>query len=143
VAAVVGGIGSRNAPAVYARLDKPAWAPPAAAFGPVWSTLYAMIGAAGWRLATRRADPGVRALHLGQLVVNAGWSWAFFEFGSKTASLGVIGVLDAAVATEIALLARRDPTAALLLTPYLAWGLYATALNAAVSDPDRSSRLQG
>ncbi len=134
-AAVVGGIGSRNAPAVYARLDKPIWAPPASAFGPVWTTLYAMIGAAGWRLATRPSDPRVRALHLVQLAVNAVWPWAFFGSGRKGVALGVIGLLDAAVATEIALLTRRDPTGAALLAPYLAWGLYATALNAAVGDP--------
>jgi tryptophan-rich sensory protein len=32
-------------------------------------------------------------------------------------------------------LRREDPGAAVLLLPYLAWTCFATALNAAVSDP--------
>jgi translocator protein len=54
-AAGLGGLGARSAPATYQRLRKPNWAPPPAAFGPVWSVLYVGIGAAGWRLSANAA----------------------------------------------------------------------------------------
>lgn len=133
-AAGLGGLGSRNAPQVYRRLHKPGWAPPAGVFGPVWSVLYVGIGVAGWRLH-RSAPPRVRVLHLAQLALNAAWSPTFFGVQDKRASLMIIGALDAAVAAEIVALRRTDPTAAALLSPYLAWIGFATALNIAVSDP--------
>lgn len=62
------------------------------------------------------------------------WGIAFAT-GNRSASLAVIGALDAAVAVEVAAVRRRDRGAAALLTPYLLWSLYATALNVAVHDP--------
>ena len=134
LALAVGGLGSRRAPETYARLDKPAWAPPAGAFGPVWSVLYAAIAAAGWRLETRASET-TRRLHLVQLALNGAWSPVFFGMREKKASLAVIGALDMTLAAEIARLRREDPASARLLAPYLAWCLFATALNAAVEEP--------
>jgi translocator protein len=133
-AAGLGGLGARRAPLVYSQLRKPRWAPPAAAFGPVWSALYAGIAAAGWRLSagtSRRA----RTLHLVQLALNAAWPAAFFGARDKRAALLIIGALDATIAAEILVLRREDRGAALLLVPYLAWTGFATAVNATVSDP--------
>ncbi|GAA3808820.1 TspO/MBR family protein [Nocardioides panacisoli] len=132
-AAGLGGLGSRNAPSTYATLEKPDWAPPAAAFGPVWTTLYATIAVAGWR--AYGASPRARRLHLTQLALNAAWPSVFFSAGRKPASLAVIGALDATLAAEIVALRRDDKLAAALLTPYLAWCGFATALNTAVSEP--------
>ncbi len=133
-ASVLGGLGSRSAPQVYGRLHKPGWAPPASVFGPVWTALYVGIGVAGWRLY-RSAPRRVRTLHLVQLALNAAWSPTFFGVRDKRASLFIISALDAAVTAEVLALRRADPTAAVLLAPYLAWSGFATALNAAVSDP--------
>lgn len=133
-AAVIGGLGSRHAPETYARLSKPRWAPSAGVFGPVWTALYAMIGVAGYRVAGH-ATPRTRALHAAQLAANAAWPATFFGRRDKRLSLGVIAVLDAALVAEVVRLRREDPTAAALLAPYLAWSGFATALNAAVSEP--------
>ncbi|HET9076864.1 MAG TPA: TspO/MBR family protein [Acidimicrobiales bacterium] len=139
LAAGVGGLGARKAPAVYGRLDKPRWAPPASLFGPVWTALYAAMAVSLWR--ARRADPdrsgGLAALHAGQLALNAAWPWAFFSARSRPASLGVIAALDVAVAAEVVVAGRRDRVAAALLVPYLGWSLFATALTVAVGDPGR------
>ncbi|MGN6688734.1 MAG: TspO/MBR family protein [Actinomycetales bacterium] len=134
-AAAVGGLGARQAPEVYGRIAKPRWAPPAAAFGPVWTVLYVGIAAAGARLGRQRHTQVPAVLHATQLALNAAWSPVFFTARSKRAALGVIVALDATVLAEIAVLAKRDRTAALLLVPYLAWSGFATALTAAVSDP--------
>jgi tryptophan-rich sensory protein len=134
-AAAIGSLDSRRAPQVYARLDKPAWAPPAGVFGPVWTALYTAIGVAGWRLWSRRAGRAVLGLHAAQLALNAAWPFAFFAARKRTAALTVIAALDIAVAAEIAATVRHDRLAASLLAPYLAWSLYATALTAAVASP--------
>ncbi|HET9733213.1 MAG TPA: TspO/MBR family protein [Acidimicrobiales bacterium] len=135
--AVVGGLGARRAPTVYGRLDKPRWAPPPSAFGPVWTGLYGLMAAALYR--AWRSDParssGLLALHGGQLVLNAAWPWAFFSLRSRAAALAAVVALDAAVATEVIVAGRRDRVAGRLLIAYLGWSLFATALTAAVGDP--------
>lgn len=130
----VGGLGSRRAPETYDRLRRPGWAPPAATFGPVWSVLYAAIAAAGWRLEPR-ASGTTRDLHLVQLALNGAWPVVFFGLRDKRVSLAVILALDVTLASEVTRLRREDPVAAALLAPYLAWTLFATALNAAVEEP--------
>ncbi len=135
-AAGLGGLGARRAPEVYRRLRKPRWAPPAAAFGPVWTGLYVAIGLAGWRVSG--TSERARALHLAQLALNAAWPIAFFGVRDKRASLAIIALLDGALTAEILALRREDPLAATLLLPYAAWTGFATALNATVSDPGES-----
>jgi len=136
VAAGVGGVGARRAPQTYRRLRKPRWAPPAAVFGPVWSALYAGIAVAGWRLPGR-ASRWARSLHLAQLALNTAWPIAFFARGDKRAALVIIVLLDAATAAEVLAVRDEDRFAASLLLPYLGWSVFATALNAAVSDPGK------
>src|SRR3982751_6476634 len=83
-AAGLGGLGSRGASSTYARLDKPSWAPPASAFGPVWTALYASLAVVGWRAWA--ASPGARRLHMAQLALNAAWPGVFFSVRQKPAS---------------------------------------------------------
>jgi translocator protein len=138
-AAGVGGLGARSAPQTYRRLRKPVWAPPATVFGPVWTVLYITNGIAGWRIFAN-ATRAVRSLHLLQLALNAAWPITFFGVRDKRTSLVVIALLDSALAAEIQQLRRQDATAAGVLVPYLVWSGYATALNAAVSDPEQLHR---
>src|SRR5204863_341151 len=80
-AGAVGAAATVNAPTFYAQLNQPSWAPPASVFGPVWSTLFVLMGIAAW-LVWR--SPGSRRMALGlfgvQLVFNALWSWLFFAW---------------------------------------------------------------
>jgi tryptophan-rich sensory protein len=64
-----------------------------------------------------------------QLLLNVGWSAAFFGQRNPTAGLFVIVPLWAAIATTAATAARVSRLAALLLIPYLAWTSFAAALN--------------
>ena len=74
VAAAVGALASVDAASFYRQLNKPTRAPPAAAFGPVWSVLYTLMGLAVW-LVWREAGTKLAAvaliLFLTQLVVNS------------------------------------------------------------------------
>lgn len=130
-AAAVGGLSARNAPESYGRLDTPPWSPPAGAFGPAWSVLYALNGVVGWRTAGRE-DREALALHLGQLAFNAAWTPLFFGAERRRAALGVTVALDAVIVAEMLVLARRDRTSTVMLAPYLAWCGYATALTATI-----------
>ena len=55
-----------------------------------------------------------------------------FESGAARVALADIILLDVVVVVTIVLFGRRSKAAAALLVPYLAWILYATALNTAI-----------
>ena len=128
-AGAVGAVASVDAASFYAQLSKPSWAPPAWVFGPVWSTLYALMGVAAW-LVWR--SPGSHAMALGlfvaQLAANALWSWLFFAWHrGALASVEVVVLLGLIVAT-IAAFRHASRAAALLLVPYLLWVSFASVL---------------
>ncbi|MFN4328470.1 MAG: TspO/MBR family protein [Limnobacter sp.] len=129
----IGAIGSAQAPAFYAELVRPDWAPPAKVFGPVWTTLYVLIGIALYLVWSRRTTSPSANSWLGlfavQLAVNAVWSWLFFEW-----RLGLWAFVDCALLAVLVgvLVWRARPVsgvAALLLLPYLAWVSFATVLS--------------
>ena len=66
----------------YAGLAKPSFNPPNWVFGPVWTTLYALMAFAFWRVLRiqDRSEERRWAIggFLGQLALNAAWSWMFF-----------------------------------------------------------------
>ena len=135
IAAACGAIASIAAPAFYAQLARPSWAPPAGVFGPVWSTLYLLMAVAAWlvwRERGRRMRGVALGLYVAQLVVNALWSWLFFAWHrGALAFVDVVVLLVLIVLTASAFL-RVSRLAALLLVPYLAWVAFATALTWAV-----------
>lgn len=117
----------------FAALAKPSWQPPNWLFGPVWTTLYLMMGiAAGlvWRRGPAPAVRGALAIYAMQLVLNALWTPAFFGAHALGAALVVIVVLWIAIALTIIRFWSIHRVAAALLLPYLAWVSFATALNA-------------
>ena len=137
LAGVLGALATTPAiPTWYATLAKPAWTPPGWLFGPVWTTLYAMMGIAAARVWIRwRHTAGGRrslALFAVHLVLNAAWSFLFFGLRSPALGLADIVVLLATIVALVAWWWRLDRVAALLLAPYLAWVSFATALNAAI-----------
>jgi tryptophan-rich sensory protein len=126
----IGAIASVDAASFYAQLERPAWAPPASVFGPVWTTLYVLMGIAAWLVWRTPAATKSRALTLfvAQLVANALWSWLFFGWRlGALASIEVL-VLLALIGATLLAFARVSRLAALLLVPYLLWVAFASAL---------------
>lgn len=119
----------------YDSLDRPSWTPPNWLFGPVWTTLYIVMGVAAWRVWRKReaAEAGLAlGLFLTQLVLNALWSWLFFGLQSPgLAAVDIVAMLVTIVATSV-LFWRIDRTAGILMIPYIAWVGYATALNISI-----------
>jgi len=130
-AAAVGSMASINAGDFYRQLSRPDWAPPAAWFGPVWTALYLMMGVAAWLVWRAHRWSGARValtVYVVQLVLNALWSWLFFEWHKGQLALLEVLVLWAAIALNLFLFARAQRLAGLLLVPYLAWVTFAAAL---------------
>ena len=128
-AAAVGALASVHAQAFYLQLAKPAWAPPAGVFGPVWSVLYLMMGISAW-LAWRspRRTRGAFVLFLAQLAANALWSWLFFAWHQGAAAAIEVLVLLALIAATMGAFRHASRAAAALLLPYLLWVAFASAL---------------
>jgi len=131
VAAAVGAVASLDAPAFYAQLVKPAWAPPAGVFGPVWSVLYLLMGLAAWLVWRQRPAErvdGALGLYLVQLVLNALWSWLFFGWRQGGLAFGEVLLLWLLIAVTTGAFWRIQRLAGVLLMPYLAWVSFAAAL---------------
>jgi translocator protein len=133
-----GAIGSwATFPAVrdwFPALAKPSWNPPGWLFGPVWTTLYVLMGVAMWR-AWRTRAPAVPALvrgYFASLGLNALWSVLFFGLKQPAWALVDIILLWSLLAWLQAGLWRTDRLAAMLWLPYVLWVGFATALNAAI-----------
>ncbi len=120
----------------YAGLNKPVFTPPNWLFGPAWTTLYILMALAFWRVLASDADKSLLRpavfWFLVQITLNALWSVAFFGLRSPAGGLVVIALMIIAILLTLACFWRVDPPAGLLLVPYLAWVVFASALNAAV-----------
>ncbi|MGA9402726.1 TspO/MBR family protein [Haladaptatus sp.] len=113
----------------YTTLQKPGFTPPSWVFGPVWTTLYLLMGIAlylVWRRGDNRFALGIFAV---QLVLNASWTLVFFGMQWPAGGLAVILALLVAIVATMVAFARIDRRAAALLVPYLCWVSFATLLN--------------
>ncbi|BBY21730.1 TspO/MBR family protein [Mycobacterium stomatepiae] len=138
LAAASGSIASpRRVPAWYARLRKPAYQPPGAAFPVVWTALYADIATTSavtldkFRAAGRHDKArGYAAALTVNLLLNAGWSWLFFRFHKLGAAVLGAAALTASSADLARRAAAADPRAGTALAPYPLWCAFATILSA-------------
>jgi tryptophan-rich sensory protein len=124
--------GSGEENAWFAALDKPDFMPPGWLFGLAWTILYVLLGLALALLLHARGAPRrgrVIALFAVQLALNFAWSPLFFAWHEVAAALTLLAGIVVVNAALIPLAWRIRPLAALLLVPYLAWLLFATALN--------------
>ena len=132
ITAAIGAIASVNAPEFYGQLVQPGWGPPAWVFGPVWTTLFTMMGIAAWlvwRAAPLEATRGTLVLFVVHLAVNALWSWLFFAWHLGGWAFAEVLVLWVLILATIVAFWRFSRIAALLLVPYLAWVSFAAVLN--------------
>ena len=120
----------------YADLDKPFFNPPNWIFGPVWATLYIMMGTSAYLVWQKdinsKAVRIVLVCFIVQLFLNAIWTPLFFGLHSPLLGLiDIVLLLNAIIVTVFAFFQISRP-AALLLIPYLAWVSFATILNASI-----------
>lgn len=124
----------------YLGLIKPPFNPPGWVFGPVWVTLYTLMGIAAWRVWRKGARgeapaAAVRGALIAfglQLVLNALWTPVFFGAGMLLVALGVIIAMLAAIGWTIKRFWPIDRAAGWMLVPYALWVSFATVLNASL-----------
>lgn len=134
---VVGGLASRGSQtAWYQSLRKPSFQPPPAAFPIAWNLLYADIASTSAhtidKFQEQNRDDKARAYSVAlaaNLILNASWSWIFFNRGK----LGTAAIAAGALAASSADLTRRAVDAqgarGAILAPYPLWCTFATVLS--------------
>ena len=117
----------------YATLAKPALNPPAWIFGPVWTTLHALMGIAAfliWKKGWDRKDVRMALAVFGlQLILNAIWSIIFFGLRSPLWALVDIAAMWLAIVWTMVLFYKISKPAMWLLVPYILWVSFASYLN--------------
>ncbi len=134
MAGIIGSIFTvKNIPTWYASLAKPAFNPPAWVFGPVWTTLFLLMGIAAflvWQKGPSRKDVKVALTIFGlQLVLNTFWSIIFFSLHSLGWAFLELIVLWLVILANIIVFAKISKPAAWLLLPYILWVSFAGLLN--------------
>ncbi len=115
----------------YRHLNEPVIKPPNWLFGPVWTSLYLMMGYASTRIYNSNHVDSTMALYIygGQLLLNFLWTPLFFGKHWLGISLMEIVAMDIAVIYTISKFIQIDKLSGQLLFPYLAWISFATVLN--------------
>lgn len=121
-------VGSVTDTQYFKQVRRPSWTPPAAAFGPVWTVLYLMMGLA----VARVYDSTDTTLFWIQLALNLAWTPVFFTLRRPDLAFLVIVLLLVLASWTAYEFWRVDTVAGLLLVPYCLWLVVATALNYAV-----------
>lgn len=120
----------------YFGLQQPAWKPPDWLFGPAWTLIFGLAALAGiyaWRGTTTRTDQARILVLFGiNAALNVLWSLLFFRLQRPDWALAEVGFLWLSILLLIVALTPYSKTASLLLVPYLAWVMFAAALNLAV-----------
>lgn len=141
-------------PGWYAGIIRPALNPPAWVFGPVWTTLFALMGIAAflmWReydtltlsevegsevegsITQRKRQIKIAlGIFLGQLILNTLWSIIFFGLHSPGGAFIEIVFLWLAILATIIAFYKISKPAAWLLVPYILWVSFAGYLNFAI-----------
>lgn len=119
----------------YRTIEKPSWNPPDWVFGPVWTTLYVMMGIAAWIVwKPHGIKDCAKSLTLFgvQLVLNIAWSWIFFGMHKPGLAFAEIIVLWFAIAATTVAFFKASKMAGSLMLPYLVWVAFASGLNFAI-----------
>ncbi len=123
----------------YSTIRKPGFVPPNAVFPIAWTALYTDIAATSAaaidRFRTDGDDAKARAFigALGvNLVLNASWSWIFFNKHKLGLSALAAGALAASSADLVRRAADADPKLGAALVPYPLWCGFATVMSAEI-----------
>lgn len=118
----------------YLTINRPEWNPPNWLFGPVWTTLYVLMGISCFLIwkSEHPLKKQLLTLYFIQLSLNALWSPAFFGAQSPILGLVVIIPLWASILICIFRFKKVSGWASGLMVPYLLWVSFATVLNGTI-----------
>jgi tryptophan-rich sensory protein len=117
----------------YTTLVRPELSPPNWVFGPVWTTLFVLMGIAAflvWKKGLNRKDVRIALwVFVGQLILNMMWSIIFFNLQSPFWAFMDLIVLWLAIVSTMTLFSKISRPALWLLVPYILWVSFAGYLN--------------
>lgn len=123
-------------PTWYVSLNKPSFNPPAWLFGPVWISLYTLMGLALFiiwqqdRGKTRGKNTKTALIFfMIQLALNAGWSPLFFGLKQPGWAFTEIILLWIMIVLTLVRFYKLSKIAGFLLVPYFIWVSFAAVLN--------------
>ena len=119
----------------FETLVKPSLNPPSWVFGPVWITLYTLMGIAAYLVWQQKGASGAKValwVYGVHLVFNALWSILFFGLKNPGLAFAEIIVLFVLILVTTVFFWRINPWAGALMIPYVAWVSFATYLNYAI-----------
>jgi len=119
----------------YSGIVKPIINPPAWVFGPVWTTLFAMMGISLfliWKNQMATSKNMAYRFFFIQLILNTVWSIIFFYHHNIGGALIEIVFLWLAILTTMVTFYKISKPAAWLLAPYILWVTFAVYLNFAI-----------
>lgn len=134
----IGGAGSiftiGAIPTWYTTIQKPSFNPPNWLFGPIWTTLFFLMGVSLYLIwtstgASRSGRNLAFVTFAVQFALNLLWSALFFGLHQIFFGLVEIIVLWGAIALAISASYRVSRVSASLLLPYIAWVTIAALLN--------------
>jgi tryptophan-rich sensory protein len=132
---LVGGVSgfftASNIETWYITLIKPSFNPPNYLFGPVWTSLYILMGISFYLiLMSEKAEKSkLIFIYFFQLVLNFLWSFIFFNFHAIGLAAIEIVILWCSILTMIIMFYKVNKWAAIINIPYLLWVSFASILN--------------
>jgi translocator protein len=120
----------------YQTLNKPFFSPPNYVFGPIWTTLYALMGISIFlilekKIKSKQKNNLIYLFSL-QLFLNFLWSIIFFGLHLPLLAFLEIVLLWGSILILIIKFWKVSKPASYLLMPYLLWVSIASVLNAAI-----------
>ncbi len=135
---IIGGISgyytASNIQSWYVTLIKPSFNPPNYLFGPVWTSLYIIMGISFYMIwsSTKSNKNKLIGIYLFQLVLNFLWSFIFFKYHAIGIAAIEIVVLWLSILTMIIMFYKNNKWAAFINIPYLLWVSFASVLNISI-----------
>jgi benzodiazapine receptor len=131
VGAISGYFTSTSITTWYETLNKPSFNPPNYLFGPVWTTLYILMGISLFLVLNKAKDLEKNKIIFVfsiQLILNFLWSFLFFKFQQLGLALAEILIMWCSILFMIIVFYKTNKLAALINIPYLLWVSFATIL---------------
>lgn len=121
----------------YVDINKPSFNPPNWVFGPVWTTLYTLMGvSAGIIWNQGYSNPQVKkalVVFSVHLVLNGLWSILFFGLKNPELAFVEILILLASMVYYTRMFYQIKPFTAWMQIPYLMWVSFASVLNGSIA----------
>jgi benzodiazapine receptor len=116
---------------LHTPLNKPFFNPPHWLFGPVWITLYLLMGISLYLIWNNDGKDSKSALIVFSIQLGLNTLWSLLFFGLKNPLLAFIEIilLWLFIVLTILFFYQKSKTASFLLIPYLLWVSFASVLN--------------